>query len=418
VAVEQFIEQGESYSECVQKIRMKYGDSARILNHRTISIKKFFGLFATPGVEVSGYISSESMRAAARSMTGGSGYVGGSAAPSAQPSPEPLDFEAKKQKFLADVTKTDPTVQIILKEVRDIKEKMESVSAGGGPAEEHASLTRIEELMYQNDFSSAYTKSILERIKKEFTLDSLDDFDAVQNKVVEWIGESVKIQGEPKNPRRPRIMVLVGPTGVGKTTTIAKLAAAYGVNGWSGSPLEVRMITIDGYRIAARQQLEIYGEIMGIPVSFVNTNDELRKAIVRHSTEADLVLVDTIGKSPRDAVKLAEMKQFLNACGSSAEVHLAVSASTKYSDIREILQQFAPFNYQSLAITKLDETVRVGNVISALSEQGKAVSFITDGQSVDKHLHRASVVRFLINLEGFSIVRDEIEKKFSTDGDR
>jgi flagellar biosynthesis protein FlhF len=393
---------------------MKYGDSAHILNHRTISIKKFLGLFRTPGVEVSGYISSESMRAAVRSVSGG--Y----AAASAPAKTEPLDFEKEKQKFLADVTKTDPTMKIILEEVRGIKEKMDSVSAGGGPAEEHSSLTRIEELMYQNDFSSAYTKAMLDRIKKEFTLDSLDDFDAVQDKVVKWIGESIKIHGEPKNPRRPRIMVMVGPTGVGKTTTIAKLAAAYGLNGWGRAPLSVRMITIDGYRIAARQQLEIYGEIMGIPVSYVNTNEELRKTIVRHSTEADLVLVDTIGKSPRDAVELGKMKQFLEACGSSAEVYLAISASTKYSDIREILQQFAPFNYQAIAITKLDETIRVGSVISALAEQGKAASFITDGQSVDvdKHIHRASAVRFLINLEGFRIDRDEIEKTFFSEGDK
>jgi flagellar biosynthesis protein FlhF len=397
---------------------MKYGDSARILNHRTIQIKKFFGLFAVPGVEVSGYISTDYMRTAARNIAGG-GLSSGLAntVPAAQAAPEPLDFEAKKQKFLADVTKTDPTIQIILKEVRNIEKRLDSVSTAAS-REEYPSLVRLEEILYQNDFSSAYTKSMLDRVKKEFTLDSLDDFGAVQDKAVEWIGETVKIYRENKTPRRPRILVLVGPTGVGKTTTIAKLAAAYGVNSWDGPPRNVRMITIDGYRIAARQQLEIYGEIMGIPVSYVNTNDELRKAIVRNSTEADLVLVDTIGKSPRDAVKLGEMKQFLDACGSAAEVHLAVSASTKYSDIREIFQQFAPFNYRAVAITKLDETIRVGNVISALSEQGKAVSFITDGQSVDKHIHRASVVRFLINLEGFRIDRNEIEKKFTSDGDK
>jgi flagellar biosynthesis protein FlhF len=407
---------------------MKYGDSARIVKSETISIKKFFGLWAIPGVSVTGYISGESMVAVAGSgrrgeasgVAGGSGSYTGSSytAPSVQTTAEPLDFEAKQLQFLADVTKTDPTAQIILKELRDLSEKMDTVSVGGGPAEEHSSLTQIEELMYQNDFSSAYTKAMLARIKKEFTLDSLDDFEAVQSKVVEWIGESIKIHGENKSPRRPRIMVLVGPTGVGKTTTIAKLAAAYGVNGWGRAPQSVRMITIDGYRIAARQQLEIYGEIMGIPVSYVGSNDELRKAIVRHSTEADLILVDTIGKSPRDAVELGKMKQFLEACGSSAEVHLAMSASTKYSDIKEILQQFAPFNYQSVVITKLDETIRVGSAISALAEQGKAVSFITDGQSVDKHIHRASVVRFLINLEGFSVDRDEIEKIFSSDGDK
>jgi flagellar biosynthesis protein FlhF len=178
------------------------------------------------------------------------------------------------------------------------------------------------------------------------------------------------------------------------------------------------MITIDGYRIAAKEQLEKYGQIMEIPVSYVNTNDELRKTIAFYQDGADLILVDTIGKSPRDAVKLAEMKQFLEVCGPAAEVHLAMAASTKYSDIREILRQFAPFNYQSVVITKLDETIRVGNVISALFADGKEAAYITDGQPVDKHIHRASVVRFLINLEGFRIDRDKIEQKFPPSGEK
>jgi len=104
----------------------------------------------------------------------------------------------------------------------------------------------------------------------------------------------------------------------------------------------------------------------------VETFEDLRKTIALYSQDVDLILVDTIGKSPRDNVKLAEMKQLLAACGSNAEVHLALAATTKSSDIREILQQFEPFNYRSVIVTKLDETIRIGNVVSALTERGKA----------------------------------------------
>jgi flagellar biosynthesis protein FlhF len=204
----------------------------------------------------------------------------------------------------------------------------------------------------------------------------------------------------------------VGPTGVGKTTTIAKLAAAYGVRDWGKRPLRVVMITIDGYRIAAMEQLEKYGDIMKIPVAYARNDQELRKTIAFYQDDVDLVLVDTIGKSPRDAAELGKMKQFLDACGSQAETHLAINASVKFSDIREILRQFAPFNYQAVAITKLDETMRVGNVISALFADGKPISYITDGQGVEKNIHRASVVRLLINLEGFLIDREAIEERF------
>jgi flagellar biosynthesis protein FlhF len=208
-------------------------------------------------------------------------------------------------------------------------------------------------------------------------------------------------------------MILVGPTGVGKTTTIAKLAAVFGPGNKESRPLSVRMITIDNYRIGAKLQVETYGDIMKIPVSCVDNYEELRKTIALYSEGVDLILVDTIGKNPRDSVEIAEMKELLSACGSAAEVHLTVAATTKYSDMREIFQQFEPFNYRSVIITKLDETTRVGNVISVLADKGKSISYITNGQHVPDDMHKAAVIPFLINLEDFKINRDKIEKRFS-----
>jgi flagellar biosynthesis protein FlhF len=392
----------------LQKVHIKYGDRAKVMNYRTVRIGGFLGLFTRDGVEVTGYISTD-LRYPAGTAFGGNQGPGVPAQPS-RPMEKTLDFEEEKKKILAAANKPDPTLQKLLSEVKTLNEKLDANVRPQG--EEHPTLGRLEEIFSQNDFSPAYTRTMLDKVRREFSLESLEDYDTVQDRVVEWIGESIKIHTEMPGRRKPRILVLVGPTGVGKTTTIAKLAAAYGIDGWGRPPLMVRMITIDGYRIAAKEQLEIYGDIMGIPVSYVNNNQELREAINFYGNEVDLILVDTIGKSPRDAVKLGEMKQFLEVCGSSAEVHLTISASTKYSDIKEILRQFAPFNYQSVVITKLDETIRVGNIISAMAADGKAVAYITDGQPVDKHIHRASVVRFLINLEGFRINREEIERRF------
>jgi hypothetical protein len=94
-------------------------------------------------------------------------------------------------------------------------------------------------------------------------------------------------------------------------------------------------------------------------------------------------------------------------------VHLAVSATTKASDIKEILQQFEPFGYSSVVLTKLDETMRVGNVISVLWERGKTVSYVTDGQGVPDDIERAGAVRFLKNLEGFSLPPEKLRSKFA-----
>jgi flagellar biosynthesis protein FlhF len=228
------------------------------------------------------------------------------------------------------------------------------------------------------------------------------------------VGDSIKLwRGPEASATRggPRILALVGPTGVGKTTTIAKLAAIHAVGMGGGKPQSVRMITIDNYRIGARQQIETYGGIMGVPVSCVETAEDLRKTIAMHS-DADLVLVDTVGKSPRDAVRLAEMQRVLAACGPKSETHLALSATTKASDMVQIMRQFEPFDYRAVVITKLDETNRIGNAISALAERGKAISYVTNGQSVPQNIERARITRFLMNLEGFRVDRPRLEARY------
>jgi flagellar biosynthesis protein FlhF len=397
-------ERGSTYEECVRKLKEKYGRSIEPYNHRIIRVGGILGLFAREEYEVSALLSDYKK------------IFPQNTAPSSNPDQRStlLNFEEEKQKILKQQTKTDPTMQVLLNEVRDIKQKIESGNKQNNQSDDHQHILQIEELMEMNDFSSKFTRRILDRIRKEFSISDLDNYDVLQEKVVEWIGEEITIYEESGFQSRPRILVLVGPTGVGKTTTIAKLAALYGglISGTSVKPLSVRIITIDTYRIAAKQQIETYGNIMGIPVSSVESYDELRKTIALCSGDVDLILIDTIGKSPRDSIKLAEMKKLLSVCGSQAETHLAVCASTKSSDISEIIQQFEPFNYRSIVVTKLDETIRVGNIISALKDKGKSISFITDGQTVPSDIHRASVVKFLINLEGFKVNRRAIEERF------
>jgi flagellar biosynthesis protein FlhF len=199
---------------------------------------------------------------------------------------------------------------------------------------------------------------------------------------------------------------------VGKTTTIAKLAANFGIDSMGKRIRQIALVTIDAFRIGAKQQLESYGNILEFPCFSVEDYGELKRVIAMNADTADLILIDTIGKSPRDIVKLGEMKQLLDACGSAAEIHLAVAATTKYSDITEILRQFEPFNYRSVVVTKLDETIRAGNVIGALAEKRKPVSYITNGQKVPADIRKASPVQFLTNLEGFRVNRIKLEARF------
>ncbi|MDR0525584.1 MAG: flagellar biosynthesis protein FlhF, partial [Spirochaetaceae bacterium] len=246
-----FAEQALTYTECLNKIHLKYGDRITIMYHKTIRIGGFLGFFAKEGVEIGFYVPNTVIKP---------GSFQGGPFPQAQNSPgqtdhsrkSSLNFEEEKKKILAaNPVKPESLalkqVEEVLKEVKELKQQI-TASASTGQTEKHSTLNRIEEILNINDFSPPFTQNILDRIKKEFSLDGLNDYTAVQDSVLEWIGESVIIYKEEKFQRLPRIMVLVGPTGVGKTTTIAKLAAIYGLGNSGRRPISVRMITIDAFR--------------------------------------------------------------------------------------------------------------------------------------------------------------------------
>ena len=375
-----FTETAYSHREALAKIQNIYGERAKILTHRTVRLGGFMGMFTREGVELTGYIGEEKGKSR---------------------------LEEEKRKILKNV-KDDQTLQLVLKEVQSLKSQL--AETGGVEEEEHPTIARIEQLLEQNDFTVSFVKGIANRLRKEFSLDALDDFEAVQDAVVIWVADSLSIFSESFS-RKPKILVLVGPTGVGKTTTIAKLAAVHGIGHNGNTPKRVRMITIDNYRIGAKNQIETYGDIMGIPVECVETYQDLKKKIALFQ-ESDLILVDTIGKSPRDYMKLAEMQELLDACGSQTEVYLAVSATTKATDLREILQQFEPFGYVALVITKLDETLKLGNVVSVLSDKPKPIAYVTDGQVVPQDIERASVARLLMHLDGFRVDQEKIKNSY------
>ena len=385
-----FTIQARSNREAIEKMKGTYGDSARILTHRAVRLGGFLGLFSAEGVEVTGYLSEDGNRK------------------------KKADVEEEKRKIL-DGVKKEQTLQALLQEIQGLRESLDNRPlALAAPAHEaHPSLRQLEELLASNEFAADYIAAIRERARREFSLEALDNFPLLQTAVVGWIGERIDIDPPLSfSARGAKIVIVVGPTGVGKTTTIAKLAAIYGLGDGTSVARRVRIVTIDNYRIAAKQQIETYAEIMRIPVSLVESAEELRKNIALYQ-DTDLILVDTIGRSPRDLGKLAEMKEILAACGSQACVYLALSATTKASDTEEILRQYAPFGYRAVILTKLDETMRIGNVLSCLARQKTPVAYICDGQGVPQDLEEAGPVRLLMNMEGFRIDREALEERFS-----
>ena len=374
-----FTEQGYTFQEAISKARGKYGNEIKILSHKSVLLGGFLGMFRKEGVQIEGYISQDPFKK------------------------KSVNLEEEKEKLLqAAGARSSSTLNELMKAVNDIKIKLDE-----GPAssdEPHPTISKIEKLLEKNDFSPSYIREIIEKIKKNVSLEDLDNFNLVLKKVRGFIKETITVYPDTPPLTTPRIFILVGPTGVGKTTTIAKLAAINSL-GINTKPLSVRIITIDTFRIGAKKQIETYGEIMSVPVVCAENFDQLRKHIALYSENVDLILVDTIGKSPKDYKNLAEMKEMLDACGTTAEAHLAVSSTTKVSDIHEIMQQFESFKYSSVIITKLDETRCSGNIISALSEKHKPLSYITTGQKVPHDIKYATEDILLENLGELNIVK-------------
>ncbi|MEA3543815.1 MAG: flagellar biosynthesis protein FlhF [Thermodesulfobacteriota bacterium] len=176
---------------------------------------------------------------------------------------------------------------------------------------------------------------------------------------------------------------LIGTTGVGKTTTIAKLAA----EAMTQSGARVALITIDTYRIAAVEQLKVYGEIMGLPVEVVLSPEQLQEAFQRHR-DKDLILIDTAGRSPRDQNRIEELNQFLGT-GSEVENCLVLAAPTEERLQQKTLEAFSPLPLSRLIFTKLDETDRCGSLINVPIHSDLPLAYLTNGQQVPEDLLRA-----------------------------
>jgi flagellar biosynthesis protein FlhF len=391
--------QAKTREECLQKIRAIYGERFIEWSTATVRAGGFLGLGKHEEIQIKGYqpkIMPSSLR---------------------RPAFKAPSLEDEKQKLLAlgaKATNTDPKMQEILNTVKTIQETL-TENTKTSAVNEHPNLQRILDLLEQNEFLPSYRKKIIERAKKELPLGEIDDFYELQQRVLGWIGESISIFEDEKHHKLPRIIILVGPTGVGKTTTVAKLAAGFLLGLLDGEHHKVSLITIDRYRIAADEQLKGYSKALSheetwiVPFSSAGDTAELKKRIALQAADVDIIMIDTIGRSPRSPVEIAEMKQMLEVCGSRAEIHLALTAATKAADILEIAQQFETFAYKSVIITKLDETRSTGNLISALAEKGKRISFVTDGQeSIPQKLKKAAIPHFLLTLDGFEIDRSRL----------
>lgn len=192
-------------------------------------------------------------------------------------------------------------------------------------------------------------------------------------------------------------VALVGPTGVGKTTTVAKLAANFALR----EKFRVALITADTYRIAAVEQLKTYADLIGIPIEVIYSPQELTGALQRHQ-DKHLVLIDTAGRSPANQPQMIELENLL-AVDLSIEKHLVLSATTKFTECLDAVRRFKTANPQKYLFTKIDEACNLGTVLSLMHHDPKPLSYITTGQNVPDDIEPANPQR-LTNL----MLREEL----------
>jgi len=196
----------------------------------------------------------------------------------------------------------------------------------------------------------------------------------------------------------PQVIAFVGPTGSGKTTTIAKLASYYSLS----KNNIVSIVTADTYRIAAIEQIRTFTEIVDIGLQVVFSPEEVTDTLEACEND-DIVFIDTAGRSQRNTEHMRDLESLLDVMKPD-ETHLVLSATTKDSDLRDTIKRYKDLNVNRLLFTKLDETSRLGNVFNIVSKSGVSVSYLTSGQSVPDDIELAQAGRFIQRLlEGSSL---------------
>ncbi|MCG8584551.1 MAG: flagellar biosynthesis protein FlhF, partial [Pirellulales bacterium] len=238
------------------------------------------------------------------------------------------------------------------------------------------------------DIAEASARDLVDRLPRGTDMTTRSGRNVAKQQLMQAIEDQMSVSGPIiARPGERRIVALVGPTGVGKTTTIAKLAANYRLR----EKCKVGLITVDTYRIAAVEQLRTYADIIDLPMEVVATPKEMRTAIDKFN-DMELILIDTAGRSPRDEVKIHELKSFL-ADAQADEVHLVLSTVASTRTLRETAERFAAVGTTSLLLTKVDEATVLGPVYELLRATQLPVSYVTNGQNVPDDIEAARAQR-------------------------
>lgn len=403
--------QGKTENEALEAARKELGNNVVVMNVRNVKRKGLFAIFKPQMIEVTVAVEDETDRkepiphADARSITEALGKI----APIVEKAEREKE-ESKNQIFVESEKKHEGEEEVLKNRINNLEtlieeklsksEKEEKEDKEEDKDEKEDELRVFFELlqktMIDNEVDEKYALSIIEETKK--TTKSGTPFDvalaSVYQKMILKFGKPSVISPADKGPKT---VFFVGPTGVGKTTTIAKIASRFSVE----EKKKVALLTADTYRIAAAEQLRTYANILEVPFRIIYTIEEMESAI-NDFNGFDYIFVDTAGHSHQNSEQKNVMGSFIHSVDGivEKEVYLVLSSTTKYRDLCSISDAYSKITDYKLIFTKLDETTALGNLLNLRLYTGADLSYVTCGQNVPDDIEDFNAQRTVKNLLG------------------
>ncbi len=371
--------QGKTEREAVEVARKELGEGVVVMNVKEVKKKGIFSFLKSPMMEVTVALEEETEKPV-------------TAFPPQKETSAPIipDSIWEKEEALRSTAQKEDSGKAIEQKLESLQslleqrikmeeEKPKEVEEEQKDSKYSQEIMTFMKLLYNtmidNEVRDIYANQIIEEIEKNISPNMQMDFalSTVYQRMILKFGQPELItEGE----RKPKTVFFIGPTGVGKTTTIAKIASKFCVE----EKKKVALLTADTYRIAAAEQLRTYANILEIPFRIIYSPEEISQAIEEFKGY-DYVLVDTAGHSHQNEEQKNSIKSFING-GAEKEVFLVLSATTKYKDLMRIADAYKEITEYKLIFTKLDETTALGNLFNLKLHTGAAMSYVTCGQNV------------------------------------